>query len=233
MTTDIKPPLSSFERMAAINVNEHVEKKNGLSYLSWAWAVDQLLRLDPDASWRYAGTQDGTPWIPFPDGSVMVGCTVHAFGRDRTSMLPVMDYKNRAIANPDAFAVNTAMQRCLVKAIALHGLGLYIYAGEDLPLGEEAPKNPNNPFPAPITGQGVNQAEFDKLDAEGKDFICGHARAIQQIFAGKGDVFGYVEAQEFDQETQMALWSQLPSNIRAAIKKAKAEMNPPHQKEAA
>ena len=226
MTTDIKPPLSSFERMAAINVNEHVEKKNGLSYLSWAWAVDQLMRADPNAQWAYND--------PVMYGeTMMVSCTVGAFGINRTMHLPVMDYKNRAIANPDAFAVNTAMQRCLVKAIALHGLGLYIYAGEDLPLGEEAPKNPNNPFPAPITGQGVNQEEFDKLDAEAKDFVCGHARAILQIFAGKGDVFGYVEKQGFDQETLLALWSQLPSNVRSAIKKAKAEMNPPHQKEAA
>src|SRR6185437_1946882 len=57
----------------------------------------------------------------------------HAFGKSMTAQLPVMDHRNKAIANPDAFAVNTAMQRCLAKAIALHGLGLYIYAGEDLP----------------------------------------------------------------------------------------------------
>ena len=97
----------------------------------------------------------------------------------------------------------------------------------------KAAPNANNPFPAPITGQGVNQEEFDKLDAEAKDFVCGHARAILQIFSAKGDVFGYVEKQGFDQETLLALWSQLPSNVRSAIKKAKAEMNPPHQKEAA
>lgn len=124
--------INRFAELAAVNVNEHVEKKGNLSYLSWAWAVDQLLRRDPDASWSY-----GEP-IRYGD-TMMVVCTVVAFGKPRTMQLPVMDNRNRAIANPDAFAVNTAMQRCLVKAIALHGLGLYIYAGEDVPAGEEAP----------------------------------------------------------------------------------------------
>ena len=115
-----------YAELAAINVNEHVEKKNNLSYLSWAWAVDQILRLDNDASWEYGEHQR------FQD-TVMVFCTVSAFGRKRTAQLPVMDYKNKAIAEPDSFQVNVAMQRCLAKAIALHGIGLYIYAGEDLP----------------------------------------------------------------------------------------------------
>lgn len=128
---------SAFERLAAINVTEHIEKKNGLSYLSWAWAVDQLLRADPKANWSY-----GDP-TKFGD-SMMVSCTVTAFDKAMTMHLPVMDHRNKAIANPDAFQVNTAMMRCLVKAIALHGLGLYIYAGEDLPasvkLSEEEAK---------------------------------------------------------------------------------------------
>ena len=121
---------SSFAQMAATNVNEHVEKKNGLSYLSWPWAVDQLLRADPTATWDYRDFS-GNPHLTLADGTAMVFCTVTAFGQSRTMQLPVMDHRNRAITNPDAFAVNTAMQRCLVKAVALHGLGLYIYAGEE------------------------------------------------------------------------------------------------------
>lgn len=117
---------SNYEKLASINVNDKIEKKNGLSYLSWAWAVDQLMRADPMASWVY-----GEP-IRWGE-TVMVFCTVTAFGKPMTAQLPVMDYKNKAIPNPDAFQVNTAMQRCLAKAIALHGLGLYIYAGEDVP----------------------------------------------------------------------------------------------------
>ena len=67
----------------------------------------------------------------------MVFCTVNAFGKNMTAQLPVINYSNKAIPNPDAMAVNTAMQRCLAKAIALHGIGLYIYAGEDLPESEQ------------------------------------------------------------------------------------------------
>jgi hypothetical protein len=118
---------NSYIKLAAINVNEHVEKKGQLSYLSWVWAVDQLLRHDPQANWSYANP------AAFGD-TLMVACSVSAFGITRTAQLPVMDNRNKAISNPDAFAVNTAMQRALVKAIALHGLGLYIYAGEDLPM---------------------------------------------------------------------------------------------------
>ena len=118
---------SNFAKLAAIDVSKHIEKKNNLSYLSWAWAVDQLLRADPTANWQY-----NEP-VKFGE-TMMVSCTVTAFGKAMTMHLPVMDYRNKAIVNPNAFEINTAMMRCLVKAIALHGLGLYIYAGEDLPV---------------------------------------------------------------------------------------------------
>jgi hypothetical protein len=118
--------MSKYQELRKVDVSKQIEKKNGLSYLSWAWAVDILLQEDATATWEYAEPK------AFGD-TLMVFCTVHAFGKSMTAQLPVMDYRNKAIPNPDAFAVNTAMQRCLAKAIALHGLGLYIYAGEDLP----------------------------------------------------------------------------------------------------
>ena len=118
--------VNNFVNLAQINVNDHVEKKANLAYLSWAWAVDQLMRADPAANWEF-----GEPRM-FGE-SMMVYCTVTAFGKPITMHLPVMDHRNQAIKNPDAFAVNKNMMRCLVKAIACHGLGLYIYAGEDLP----------------------------------------------------------------------------------------------------
>jgi len=135
--------MSKFAELAKINVNEHTEKKNGLTYLSWAWAVDQLLRKDDGATWTYLMVED-KPFVRIGD-TCMVFCTVNAFGKSRTAQLPVMDHRNKAIPNPDAMAVNTAMQRCLAKAIALHGIGLYIYAGEDLPEGEEPPKKELDP----------------------------------------------------------------------------------------
>jgi len=124
--------MSKYSELRMIDVSSKIEKKNNLSYLSWAWAVDTLLQHDPMATWTY-----GQP-VLFGE-SVMVFCTVNAFGKSMTSQLPVMDFRNKAIPNPDAFAVNTAMQRCLAKAIALHGIGLYIYAGEDLPQEDAEP----------------------------------------------------------------------------------------------
>ena len=116
--------------LAAINVNDKTEKKNGLTYLSWAWAVDQLMRHDPMATWVFHE--------PMMFGeSMMVSCTVTAFGKPITMHLPVMDHRNQAVKNPDAFQVNKNMMRCLAKAIACHGLGLYVYAGDDLPVDEK------------------------------------------------------------------------------------------------
>ena len=122
-----------------INVNDHTEKKNGLTYLSWAWAWAEVLKADPTAVFDVKTfSSDQYTEKPYMDvnGTGMVWVTVTMFGQPRTCMLPVMDYRNKPITNPDAFAVNTAIMRCLTKAIALHGLSLYIYAGEDLP--EEA-----------------------------------------------------------------------------------------------
>lgn len=120
---------NQYAKLRALDVSKHIEKKNNLSYLSWAWAVDQLLQQDPMATWEYKEPS-------LFNETMMVYCSVAAFGKTMTAQLPVMDHKNKAIPNPDAFDVNKAMQRCLAKAIALHGIGLYIYAGEDLP---EAP----------------------------------------------------------------------------------------------
>jgi len=118
--------MTSYNDIRKINVNEHTDKKGKFTYLSWAWAVDQLLQLDPSATWDYQNP------MAFGD-TLMVFCSVTAFGKTMTSQLPVLNHQNKAISNPNAMDVNTAMQRCLAKAIALHGLGLYIYAGEDVP----------------------------------------------------------------------------------------------------
>jgi len=118
--------MTTYNEIRKINVNEHTDKKGKFTYLSWAWATDQLLQLDPMATWEYQSP------MQFGD-TLMVFCSVTAFGKTMTSQLPVLNHQNKAISNPNAMDVNTAMQRCLAKAIALHGLGLYIYAGEDVP----------------------------------------------------------------------------------------------------
>ena len=124
-----------------INVNGHLEKKGNLSYLSWAWAWAEVLKVDPGARWT-AHEWDNNPVMVLRNGTAMVKVSVEIKGDIKTCILPVMDNRNRAIVDPDAFAVNTAIMRCLAKAIAMHGLGLYIYAGEDLPEAEKAEPNP-------------------------------------------------------------------------------------------
>jgi hypothetical protein len=118
-----------------INVNDHTERKGNLTYLSWAWAWAEVLKIDPTA--RYTVHEyDGLPLIYLKDGTAMVKVSVEIKGDIKTCLLPVLDHKNKPIENPNSFAVNTSIMRCLAKCIALHGLGLYIYAGEDLPEAE-------------------------------------------------------------------------------------------------
>lgn len=129
---------NNFSRLSKINVNDKIEKKGNLSYLSWAHAVSILLNEDATASWDYRWFGD-VPFCTIGD-TAMVFCSVTAFGVTRTAQLPVMDHRNKPVSNPDSFQLNNTMQRALVKAIALHGIGLYIYAGEDLPADEEEPR---------------------------------------------------------------------------------------------
>ena len=125
--------MNHYKELAAIDVSKYVEKKgpHKLDYLSWAVAVDFLMKADPTATWQFNDPQE------FAE-TLMVSCTVTAFGKPITMHLPVMDHTNKAVKNPDAFIVNKNMMRCLVKAIACHGLGISVYAGEDLPNEEPA-----------------------------------------------------------------------------------------------
>lgn len=128
-----------FTRLNALNVGDKIEKKNGLSYLSWAWAWGEVKKLHPDAQYRIYENADG--WNYHTDGRtcwVKTGVTVA--GIEHIEYLPVMDNRNKSIPaeNVTSFDVNKAIQRSLTKALARHGLGLYIYAGEDLP--EDAQK---------------------------------------------------------------------------------------------
>ena len=124
----------SINKLLSTNVNNHTEKKGNLTYLSWAWAWAEALKADEDATYKVE--MFGDKCYMDINGTAMVFVTVTMFRKAVTCQLPVMDFKNKAILNPDAFAVNTAIMRCMTKALALHGLGLYIYSGDDLPEGE-------------------------------------------------------------------------------------------------
>jgi len=124
-----------WKTLSSLNVNDDKEKKGQFDYLSWADAWKHVQSAVDDATYELLDD------IVYPDNSREVRCSVTINGVTHTMWLAVMDYNNRAIKNPDSAAINKARMRCFVKAIAMHGLGLYIYQGEDLPdAPEEKPK---------------------------------------------------------------------------------------------
>ena len=160
----IKERLMSPLDLLKINVNDHTEKKNGLTYLSWAWAWAEALKADPKATFKVE-MFDGTPLMPV-GGSFMVWVTVTMFDKPMTCMLPVLDYRNKPIATPNSFDVNTSIMRCLVKAIAMHGLGLYIYAGEDTPPDEVKAEEPEKKIVKIETPTAIAEVEVDTANMQ-------------------------------------------------------------------
>ena len=148
MTETEKTP---WEILSRIDVTDKIEKKNGLSYLSWAWAWGKLKEYYPHAWFRKHEGPNGYPYFTDVLGYAFVKVTVGldmTGDHEVTETFPVLDHRNKAIQGPDAFAVNNALQRCLVKAIAYHGLGHHIYAGEDAPMDadpDEDQKQPKQP----------------------------------------------------------------------------------------
>ena len=207
-----------FDELAKVNVNQHVEKKQNLSYLSWAWAVDYIARLDENAEWEYREWEN-KPFLTLPDNTCMVYCTVTLFGRKRTAHLPIMDHRNKAIQNPDAFQINTAMQRALVKAIALHGLGLYIYAGEDLPEGEE-PKE--KPAVSPKLDAGPMSGARQAITAEQKKRVDEVVSAVTDWITNGSvdDAVLIKENANLDADETVYFWSFFDSKARSAMKKS-------------
>lgn len=164
--------MSVFEVLNAVNVNDHTEKKGKLTYLSWAWAWAEVKKRYPEATYTIYETQEGVNY--FTDGRtcwVKTGVTIE--GLEHIEYLPIMDnfHKSILLSKVTSFDVNTAIQRSLTKACARHGLGLYIYAGEDLPNAEE-------PTEEPITDEEVTE----KARSETLNEI--EWQALQKFIAG-------------------------------------------------
>jgi len=163
-----------FTQLSTINVSAYVEQKGKFSYLSWPFAVSQLRQFDPQATWEVKRF-DGLPYL-ICDLGVFVEVAVTVQGITLSQIHPCLDAKNRPIMSPTSFDINTSIQRCLVKAIALHGLGLSIYAGEDLPLiegegsdasvtGEKPVRIPEKVTPIPERREPVRDNGFTRTDS--------------------------------------------------------------------
>jgi hypothetical protein len=218
----------NIQELLKTNVNDHTEKKNNLTYLSWAWAWAEALKADSLATFKVE--MFGDKCYMDINGTAMVWVTVTMFGKPMTCQLPVMDSSNdsipfagKTVVNKygkerriefDSFAVNTTIMRCMTKALSLHGLGLYIYAGEDLPSddGNAASKPVSRISPTqgswesiPPNRQAVLQ---DVIDAIGERFAAADVHGVYENFIGITDG-----------DEKVALWSKLDSKVRSAIKK--------------
>jgi len=153
---------SVWETLSKIDVSKHTEEKNGLTYLSWAWAWGIVKQHYPLARFQknlFDSTNTKMPYMIDPSGFAFVSVTVFIEDEEQTELLPVLDFANKPVANPNSFQVNTALQRCLAKCCAMHGLGHYIYAGEDLPQGVERTVS-------------IEDAEGNKKDVQGLETLA-------------------------------------------------------------
>jgi len=137
---------SVWDTLSKVDCSEHTQEKNGLTFLSWAWAWGIMMEHYPDASYSFSSP------IRDEKGTVEVWCTIKIGALERRMWLPVMDYKNNAIINPDYRKISDTRMRCLTKCLAMYGLGHYIYAGEDIPSKDNeavadnaTPKEPAKP----------------------------------------------------------------------------------------
>lgn len=174
-----------FASLNALNVNDHTEKKNGLTYLSWAWAWQEVKKMFPDAEYKIYKDEQNHPYIEDPDFGLMCFTSVTINGQTHEMWLPVMDGANKAmrrtpytyktwdrynnkwketgVSAATMFDINKTIMRCLVKNLAMFGLGLYIYAGEDLPADEQQPSQPSQTVASPYLSAVKGAKTVDEL----------------------------------------------------------------------
>lgn len=184
-----------FERLSAINVNEHVEKKDNLTYLSWAWAWSETKRACPDATYKILETEYDEAL------GFMCHTTVTIEGETLEMWLPVMDGKNKSMKKTEysystrfgdkkveaatTFDINKTIMRCLVKNLAMFGLGIYIYAGEDLPEAESVAKAEAPKKTAPAVGDSLIELKkgTENWDAVVKYVTANKKNGVEKIGA--------------------------------------------------
>lgn len=154
---------SEFEKLIALNVNDKTEKKGKFTYLSWAWAWAEFVKIYPEATYEVVKNENGLPYFSDDTGG-MVYTKVKAGALTHEMWLPIMDAYNKAKKQFDMMDVNKTVMRCLVKNLAMFGLGLYIYAGEDLPEGEETPQLKKAPPPSKATDEDAIKLMNDFKD---------------------------------------------------------------------
>ena len=152
----------AWKQLKAVDIKDMIEKKGKYSYISWAMAWSALCDIYPDATMEKHCNEHGFPVFKDENGWCFTKVTVTVNGKSITEMLPVLNNFNKPIKNPDSMDINSSLQRCLAKAIALHGLGVHVYSGEDIVdipdnLGEEDAKP-----------KAIHKSEVKKVEEEVK-----------------------------------------------------------------
>jgi hypothetical protein len=215
-----------------INVNEHTLKKNGLTYLSWAWAWAKVLEVDPAANFeveQFTHPENANLRVPYQDigGSCIVWVSVTMLGKTVKCQMPVLDYRNKCIPAPNAFDINTSIMRCLTKAIAMQGLGLYIYAGEDLPMDAE----PVKVMPVDQnTGEIKAEAQVDSGNAEANaklfaDSMIKYSSLVKDL----KDLNSYWKANQGQLDKLKADYPDMYEEVRAKFATIKQQFSQPKE----
>jgi len=213
-----------------LNVNDHTEKKNGLTYLSWAWAWAEALKADPTASFEVKTfMRDQYTEVPYMDvnGTGLVWVTVTMFEKPMTCMLPVMNHRNQPIPAPNAFEVNTAIMRCMTKALALHGLGLYIYSGDDLPMqdAEVITKADTAQVEAMVTKAIEKAVETGDADLANKELFADGMIKYCDICKDMGALKSYWKANQSQLDDLKRSHNDLYKKVLAHFTNVKATFN--------
>ena len=207
-----KKTESLWNKLSKIDCSEHVDKKGNFNYLSWAWAWATLKEHCPDATFEKHWFDMGDPSYSLPyamdkQGNAYVKVTVTVDGKSITETYPVTNHYNKSIQKPDSMEVNTALQRCLVKAIAFHGLASYLYAGEDLPPDEDKSEAVDEKS-APLAGLSDDEEEraaIIQFDAE-KSKKEAEEQAKQKSIAEWREAFlGHPEKPVTEKDGEMVL----------------------------
>lgn len=226
--------MSTWRTLSDINVNENKKDKGGFDYLSWTWAIAAVKDAGMDLDWEIL------PDVHYPSGTMEVRMNVTINGKSHVMWLAVTNHRNQAIKHPEADAINKARMRCLVKGIAVHGLGFYIYAGEDLPLSsphelfedmrgriaadkyeaaiwymsqtEEVKIDINNSAPK---GEVSNlKRALKEIEAFANDKLFEIATSIQEGVEEKDTTKILENAEGLGQFERRAVWSRLPAYIQ-------------------
>lgn len=209
MSTEANKP-NYFEQLSQVNCQDHVEKKGRFTYLSWPFAISELCKRYPSSTWEVKRF-NGVPYLQ-TDLGFFVEVAVTVEGITRSQIHPILNESNKPIAAPTTFQINTSIQRALVKAIALHGLGLYIYAGEDLPeISETAEELPRA---TPTAGVWESQSP------ENQKWLIELADQIAFLLTNNPPKAAeLLQEKALDADEKVALWTRFDSKQRAELKK--------------